>query len=152
MRSNRIDRQQRGRRHPAGFTLIEVLLVLAIIGVMMAITVPMLLGRQKQAYIDATKASIGGLENALKLYAADHDGEFPPSSAGLEVLLISPGNDSKWKGPYLEKAKLPADAWGQPLQYQYPGQHQQTQPDIWSFGPDKQPSTEDDINNWTISS
>lgn len=141
-------RGQRSRRR--GFTLIEVLLVLAIIGVIMAIAVPMLLGKQKQAYIDATKASIGGLEQALKMYALDHDGDYPASSIGLDALLTSPGNDPKWKGPYLDKGKVPADAWGNPLQYQYPGSKQGASlPDIWSFGPDRQSNTDDDINNWT---
>lgn len=142
--------RRRQRPRLAGFTLIEVLLVLAIIGVIMAIAVPMLLGRQKQAYIDATKASISGLEQALKMYALDHDGEYPPTNLGLDALLTSPGNDPKWKGPYLDKGKQPADAWGNPLQYQYPGSKQGAGlPDIFSPGPDKQPNTEDDINNWT---
>ena len=145
LRSPRPQRSFRG-----GFTLIEVLLVLAIIGVIMAIAVPMLLGKQKQAYIDATKASISGLEQALKMYALDHDGDYPTSNVGLQSLLTSPGNDTKWKGPYLDKGKVPADAWGNPLQYQYPGTKQGAGlPDIWSFGPDRVSNTEDDINNWS---
>lgn len=140
-------RQKRISR--GGFTLVEVLLVLAIIGVIMAIGVPMLLGRQKQAMIQATHANIQNLDAVLKQYAMDHDGEYPNSNVGLEILLQNPGSDPKWHGPYM--SKMPADAWGNPLQYAYPGQHQQVQgvPDIWSHGPDKIPNTEDDINNWT---
>ena len=141
---------RRNRAVRAGFTLVEVLLVLAIIGVIMAIAVPMLLGQQREAMVKATKVAIGSLEGALKLYAQNHDGEYPNSNQGLEVLLVSPGNDPNWHGPYLDShGKLPPDAWGRPLQYQYPGTNNPGQPDIWSYGADGQPNTDDDINNWT---
>src|SRR5258708_3831389 len=103
-----------------GFTLMEVLLVLAILGVIIGLVLPNLLGQQKKANIGATKVAINNVEQALKLYALDHDGEFPPSANGLDALLTSPGNDPKWKGPYVESGKVPADAWGNPLQYAYP--------------------------------
>lgn len=145
------------RRHPrsrrSGFTLMEVILVLAILGVIAAMVVPQLIGRQKQANIDATKLSIKGLEGALELYAIDHDGEYPPTNQGLEALLVPPNNESRqWKGPYLKNANsLPMDAWMSPFQYEYPGQHQVagTKPDIFSWGPDRTANTEDDINNWS---
>lgn len=148
MRRTTVKLHGRPRR---GFTLMEVLLVLAILGVIMALVLPNLLGKQKQANIDATKLGIKSVEGALKLYALDHEGEFPPSAAGLESLIASPGNDPKWKGPYLEGGKVPADPWGNPLQYAYPGQHQagNDRPDIWSMGPDKASSTDDDIANWS---
>ena len=140
------------RRSRAAFTLMEVLLVLAILGVIAAMVVPQLVGRQQKANIDATKLSINGLEQALKLYALDHDGEYPPTNQGLEALLVPPANDPKWKGPYLEKAnQLPSDAWKNPFQYEYPGQHQATGgADIYSWGPDKTPNTDDDITNWSV--
>lgn len=134
-----------------GFTLIEVLLVLAILGVIAAMVVPQLLGRQKQANVDATRLSINGLEQALELYAVDHSGEFPTTGEGLESLLVAPNNDEKWHGPYLKETKsVPLDAWGRPLQYEYPGQHntQGSKPDISSGGPDKAFGTNDDITNW----
>lgn len=132
-----------------GFTLMEVLLVLAILGVIIGLVLPNLLGRQKQANIAASRLGISNVEQALKLYALDHDGEFPLTAAGLDALIVSPGNDTKWKGPYLEGGKVPADAWGNPLQYAYPGQHQSgDKPDIWSMGPDKATGTQDDITNW----
>ena len=78
----------------------EVLLVLGILGVIMAMVVPKVLGRQKYASIDATRVSIGGLSQSLKLYALDHAGDFPSASDGLNVLLKKPGRpDSAWKGP-----------------------------------------------------
>jgi general secretion pathway protein G len=143
----RVSKQTRRR----GFTLIEVLLVLAILGVIAAMVVPQLLGRQKQAMIDQTKLSIKSLENTLEFYAKDHDGEFATSAEGLEVLLHQPNNDDKWHGPYLKDVKtVPLDAWGKPFHYEYPGQHhpQGTAPDITSNGPDKVQGTNDDINNW----
>jgi len=146
--------QRKTRRHErrAGFTLMEVLLVLAILGVLMAMVVPGLLGQQKQANIDATKVSIHSLESALKLYALNHDGEYPSTGDGLQALLTAPANDTKWRGPYLDKGNsLPQDAWGNALQYQYPGQHNTNGPDISSWGPDKTAGTDDDITNWGTS-
>ena len=134
-----------------GFTLIEVLLVLAILGVIAAMVVPQLLGRQKKANIDATRLSITGLEQALDLYSVDHSGEYPTTAEGLESLLVQPNNDEKWNGPYLkQEAEVPKDPWGRPLQYEYPGQHhnQGSKPDISSGGPDKAFGTPDDITNW----
>ena len=135
----------------AAFTLMEVLLVLAILGVIAAMVVPQLLGRQKQANVDATKLSIKSLEQALKLYALDHDGDFPPTNPGLEALIVAQANDPKWKKPYLDNTKdLPLDAWGNPFQYEYPGSHQVggDKPDISSWGADRTPNTADDITNW----
>ncbi|MES2794064.1 MAG: type II secretion system major pseudopilin GspG [Planctomycetota bacterium] len=146
-------RQRRQVQHNKrrGFTLIEVLLVLAILGVIAAMVVPQLMGRQKKANIDATRLSITGVEQALDLYAVDHSGEYPTTAEGLEALISHPNNDEKWNGPYLKETKVPVDAWGRPLQYEFPGQHnaQGTKPDISSGGLDKAFGTEDDINNWT---
>jgi len=142
-------RLRRSRRR--GFTLLEVLLVLAILGVIAAMVVPQLIGQRQQANIDATRINIRALEGALELYALDHDGEFPPTNLGLEALIVPPPNDPQWKRPYLKDTQdLPRDAWGNPFQYQYPGQHHVggTRPDIWSWGPDKASGTDDDLTNW----
>ncbi len=130
-----------------GFTLMEVLLVLGILGVIMAMVVPKVLGRQKHASVDATRISIGGLSQALKLYSLDHAGDFPTTADGLNVLLRRPTRpDSAWKGPYLEKE--PRDAWGQPLVYAFPGRFNADGFDISSAGPDHVHGTPDDIGNW----
>lgn len=137
----------------AGFTLLEVLLVLAILGVIAAIVVPNLLGRQQKAMVDATKSSIGSLETALQSYAIDHDGEMPQGGQDimLSAILEPKDRDGKDMQPYLPKQ--PKDAWGQVLNYRYPGTHQtvKSRPDIWSNGPDKKndDGSGDDVNNWT---
>lgn len=147
-RRSQVNRRTIHRRN-RGFTLMEILLVLAILGVIIGLVLPNLIGQQKQANIAATKVAISSVEQALKIYALHHDGDYPPGGVGLEALITPQGNDPKWKGPYVESQTIPADAWGSPLQYQYPSQQQSTgKPDIWSVGPDKTPNTEDDITNW----
>lgn len=144
-------RQTKNHTARLGFTLMEVLLVLAILGVIIALVAPNLIGQQKQANIRATRVQIDGIESACKIYAVDHSGEYPST---LDLLLTNPGSDQNWKGPYLEKANTtPSDPWGNPIQYAYPGQNQggTDKPDIWSMGPDKQTNTPDDITNWATS-
>lgn len=138
---------RRSRR--SGFTLMEVLLVLAIIGVILAMVVPQLMGRRRVANVQASYASIKSLESALDLYRLDHNDQYPQTNEGLQVLVANPGN-TQWKGPYLkDTTTLPLDAWNNPIQYQYPGsRNNDDKPDIWSWGIDGQDGTDDDIGNW----
>jgi len=131
-------------RH-SGFTLLEVLLVLAILGVIAAMVVPNLLGRQQEAYVKATRTSISGLEGAVKLYASEHDGQFPES---IEKMMTPEADQvtGKQHPAYLEK--IPMDAWKKPLQYQYTNDGSLSKPKIWSFGPDGQDGSPDDVTNW----
>ena len=136
-----------------GFTLTEVLLVLAILGVIAAMVVPNLLGQGKQAYIKTTRMSIKALEDACTHYAIAHDGEFPTGGRDEVVgLLTNPGVDKDGKpiSPYL--GKLPKDAWDQVLYYEYPNSKapNSTVPAIWSSGPDRKSDdgNNDDVNNW----
>jgi general secretion pathway protein G len=140
-------RKQHTLRHykSKAFTLIEVLLVLAILLVIMGLIVPRLTDRQKDAKIEATKVSIEGLSQALKLYALDHDGDPPRTIDGIKVLLEPNKSDKSWKGPYLERPAV--DAWKQPLTYRFPGQRNPKSYDITSPGPDKTLGTPDDIGN-----
>jgi general secretion pathway protein G len=133
-------------RHRSAFTLIELLLVLAILGVIMSMVLPNLLGRQKYANIDASKASVKGAEQAIRIYALDHLGDYPSSDQGFRALTEAPSHDPQWRGPYL--TATPRDAWGTPLLYAYPGKKNTEGFDVYSAGPDKTPGTEDDLGNW----
>ncbi|MGE3317463.1 MAG: type II secretion system protein GspG [Planctomycetaceae bacterium] len=140
------------RRARSGFTLLEVLLVIAILGVIAVMVVPQLLGRQQQANIDITRTNIKGLEQALKLYAVDHDGEYMQGSRdSLMSLLESSEYNGKQLKPYLEED--PNDAWGELLYYEYPNTKggDSGKPAIWSSGPNRQNEDGggDDIANWT---
>ncbi|HUG91235.1 MAG TPA: type II secretion system major pseudopilin GspG [Planctomycetaceae bacterium] len=137
-----------------GFTLIEVLLVLAILGVIAAMVVPNLLGTQKEAMIKQARNDIAGLEQAMKLYAVKNYGEYP--SGGQEIitqLMQTREVDGRVEAPLLDKP--PRDPWGTMLFYQYPGRNNQQsgRPDIWSAGPNRQDDqgSGDDINNWSDS-
>lgn len=146
-------RRQQSRHRRSGFTLLEVLLVLAILGVIAAMVVPQLLGRQQEAMIKAARSSIKGLEDSAKLYAVDHDGEYPQGSTEtVYEMLLNPIDERTGQNrtPYLEK--IPMDPWGNPFNYEYPATgNRQTMsggPAIWSLGPDKQDGTDDDVTNW----
>lgn len=130
-----------------GYTLLEMLLVLAILLVIAGMVVPKLTGRREAANVDATKISIQGLEQALELYALDHDGKAPTTAEGLNVLMEATNNDANWRGPYLKKA--PKDAWNQDFQYRCPPvKNKQKEFDLASAGADGVHGTTDDITNW----
>ena len=143
--------QIRGRR--SGFTLLEILIVLAIILVIAAMVVPNVMGTRKQANIDITMASVKALEKAVKMYATQRGGEYPDGGQEvLEQLIVKSEYRGRNIDPILEE--VPLDAWGEKLYYQYPGDKFEhlDKPAIWSSGPDKQDDggENDDINNWTM--
>lgn len=144
------------KRHSGGFTLVEVMIVMVILVLLAGLVVPGLLGKQKKAKIQTAKAQIGGFKGALEHYALEMD-TFPTTEQGLESLVEEPQADdertgngkSKWDGPYLNADDVPADPWGNDYQYEYPPTHgKRDSPDIWSFGPDGEDDTEDDIVSW----
>lgn len=158
-----------------GFTLTELLIVMAILVLLVSLIGPRLLGSKKKADINAVKTQIGMFQSALERYAVDMN-TFPSSEEGLAALLALPSSDgseassedsgtsdnattegtssessgTSWDGPYLKSETLPGDPWGKAYSYEYPPTHNKINlPDIWSFGPDGQENTEDDVVSWT---
>jgi len=137
-------------RREKGFTLIEIMVVVVIIGLLATLVLPRVLGRQEQAQIEKARADIQALSSALKLYKLDNY-NFPSTQQGLDALRREPSGDPparNWKeGGYIER--LPTDPWGNEYQYLRPGQHGEF--DLWSYGADGKPGGEDaaaDITNW----
>jgi general secretion pathway protein G len=135
-----------------GFTLIEIMVVVIIIGILAALVIPKFAGRTEQARIAAANTQIKSLfGSALDMFEADN-GSYPSTDQGLQALVVQPTTDpapKNWKGPYL-KSDIPLDPWGKPYVYSYPGTHNANGYDIYSFGPDGQEGTDDDITNWTV--
>lgn len=125
-----------------GFTLIEVLLVVVIIGILVGVAVPRLGGRVRQSQVAAARAGIENISTALRLYELDM-GAFPSS---LQGLVQNPGSAGTWRGPYLEKG-MPKDPWGNDYVYSNPGSNNQGSFDLKSLGPDGVDSA-DDVANW----
>jgi general secretion pathway protein G len=136
------------RAAQAGFTLIELMVVLVIIGVLAALIVPNVLERADDARVTAARTDVNNLTQALKLYRLDNQ-RYPSSEQGLQALVSKPTTDPvppNWK-PYLEK--LPNDPWGRPYQYLNPGVKSEI--DVMSLGADGQPGGEGknaDIGSW----
>ncbi len=106
------------RKRQDGFTLIEVMVVIVILGIMAALVVPNLVGRQDQAQVTAARSDIAAIGNALDLYRLDNN-TYPSTEQGLEALIEKPSGfpePRNWRSPYLRK-KLPEDPWGNPYQY-----------------------------------
>ncbi len=134
-------------RKMSGFTLIEVMVVVVILGILAAVLVPKVMDRPDQARITKAKQDIRSLEAALSLYKLDNY-IYPTTDQGLESLVEKPSSPepANWKqGGYLDR--MPLDPWRQPYFYLSPGEHGAI--DIFSLGPDQTPS-DDDIGNWNL--
>ena len=141
-----------GSQQARGFTLIEIMVVVVIIGLLAALVVPNLMGRVGQASVTKAKADVQAIETALTMYKLDNF-NYPSSAAGLLALVQKPSDDSapNWRsGGYLKR--IPKDPWGNEYQYSQPGTHG-GEFDLYSFGADKQQGGEGenaDIGNWNL--
>ncbi len=130
-----------------GFTLLELLVVMVIIGLLAAYVGPKYFSQVGKSEVKTARAQIVGFEKALQQYRLDV-GSLPTTEQGLQALMTKPANVAKWDGPYLEKA-LPADPWGHPYVYVAPGEHSEF--DISSTGRDGRPGGDGldaDVTNW----
>jgi general secretion pathway protein G len=141
------DKRRTRRSRQAGFSLIEIMVVVVIMGILAALIVPRVLDRPDQARQVAARQDIGGLMQALKLYRLDN-GRYPTTQQGLQALVTRPENSANWR-PYLER--LPNDPWGHPYQYLSPGVKGDV--DVFSFGADGKAGGEQndaDIGSWEL--
>jgi general secretion pathway protein G len=130
-----------------GFTLVELLVVLVILGLLSALVVPRFVRQEEKAKVKAAKAQIELLGTALDTFRLDA-GRYPTSQEGLEALRRQPGGVPKWDGPYLKK-EAPLDPWGKPYVYKSPGDHGPY--DLLSYGADGTPGGDGDnrdITSW----
>jgi len=132
-----------------GFTLIEIMVVVVILGILAATIIPQFIGTTHDAKVSTAKANLAEIESALeRLYI--HLDRYPTMEEGLKVLVEAPvTDDKKWRGPYVKV--LRPDPWGNPYQYRHPGIHHPTSFDLWSRGADGAEGGEGegaDIGNW----
>lgn len=131
----------------AGFTLLELLVVLVIIGLLVGYVAPRYFSQVGKSETKVARAQIKALEDALDQYRIDV-GQYPDSAQGLAALVAQPAGVARWQGPYLKKA-VPNDPWGAAYQYKLPGEHGEF--DLFSLGKDGQPggtAAAADIGNW----
>ncbi len=134
----------------AGFSILELLLVLVILGILAGIVIGNFGGQSKKAKITAAKAQLSSLEMALGSYEIEI-GEYPSTQEGLAALRERPSSvseDDYRTGGYLTK-DIVNDEWGNPWQYKYPGIRNEGGYDLYSFGPDGKEGGDDDITNWS---
>jgi general secretion pathway protein G len=145
-------RQQRPRRRArggeAGFTLVEILVVITIIGLIMALVGPRVLNYLAESKVKAARIQVESFASSLDLFYLDA-GRYPSTSEGLAALAQRPGGVETWNGPYLRTGAVPNDPWGHPYVYRSPGEHGPY--DIVSYGADGQQGgtgTAADIESW----
>ena len=145
MNARTVDRKS---HREGGFTLVELLVVLAILGLIVALVTPQVLKYLARAKTDTARIEIQTLGNALDLYRLDLQ-RYPTQQEGLMALVEAPPGAERWNGPYLRQKKLPLDPWGRPYLYRAPGEHGEY--DLYTLGADNAPGgvgENQDVTSW----
>ena len=135
-------------KRTAGFTLVELLVVLAILGLLAGLVGPQVMKFLGSSKTKTAKLQIDDLVATLDLYRLE-TGRYPTAQEGLEALVAKPGNVANWNGPYLKKGVVPKDPWGFDYQYRFPSDHGGV--DIWTLGADNREGGEGenaDVKSW----
>jgi general secretion pathway protein G len=136
------------RRREAGFTLVELLVVMVILVLLASLVAPRVIGYLGSSRTKTAKVQIESLATSLELYKLD-TGRYPNEREGLAALVSRPADVKNWNGPYLKKDRVPPDPWGRPYHYRYPGQRGAF--DIFSLGADNQEGGDgenQDVASW----
>jgi len=135
----------------AGFTLIEIMAVVLIIGLLSTIVGVSIFAQVDKGRVTSTSVQISNLESVLELYRMDN-ARYPTTEEGLDALINEPDGAKNFPpGGYLQKRRIPEDPWGNPYEYEQPGQNNTHSFDLWSYGADGKPGGEGvdaDIGNW----
>lgn len=143
-----MSQRRKSRRRQRGFTLVELLVVLVILGLILAIATPQVIKYVGGAKSDTAQIQVDRLSGVLDLYRLEV-GSYPSEEDGLDALMNQPADAESWNGPYLKKADSLIDPWKRPYLYRYPGEHGEF--DLYSLGRDGQEGGEGedrDVTNW----